>query len=253
MRLTTSTKKYGKSYGGSTHEISAIKIMFHGTQFASPISDSFFISPFCLGINKSDSKETSMPATTDNPVKNFLVSLRPFAYTASALSVILGMALCYFDGFPIHWGLLGLTFFGVVCFQSAANLLNDSFDHRRGLDKEALPMSGAVVRGLITEKKAVQRGAMFLASGTAAGILLVAAAGWPILLPRAVWPYRYRWLYTVGVVLQIRCSGRHRHIPYFWRIARVWDLLGSDALLQLASGAVEPSAGFIYCRHFACQ
>jgi len=112
--------------------------------------------------------------------------VRPFAYTASVLAVLLGAAVATHAGYPVRWALLVLTLVGVVCVHTAANLLNDCFDHRRGLDTEVLPTSGAIVRGWLTEGE-VFRGAMFfLGAGIACGFVLAWITGWMVLLLGAV-------------------------------------------------------------------
>ena len=112
----------------------------------------------------------------------WLTAVRPFAYTASVLTVALGAAMAHYSGCPLQWGALALTLVGVVCFHTAANLLNDCFDHRRGLDRQVLPVSGAVVRGWISERQAFRAAMLCLAIGILCGLALVAIAGWVVLL-----------------------------------------------------------------------
>jgi len=114
--------------------------------------------------------------------RKWLVAVRPFAYAASVTSVALGLALSYYAGYPVRWGLFALTLLGVLCFHTAANLLNDCFDHRRGLDTDVLPTSGAVIRGWLTEKQACRAAIVLLALGITCGFILVYAAGWVVLL-----------------------------------------------------------------------
>lgn len=116
----------------------------------------------------------------------WLTAVRPFAYSASVLAVVLGLALARYLGHPIRWWPFVLTLVGVVCFHTAANLLNDCYDHWRGIDRQVLPTSGAVVRGWLTERQ-VFRGAMVcLAIGAACGLVLVYHAGWVVLLLGAI-------------------------------------------------------------------
>lgn len=112
----------------------------------------------------------------------WLTAVRPFAYTASVLTVALGAAMTHHAGHALRWGPLALTLLGVVCFHTAANLLNDCFDHRRGLDRQVFPVSGAVVRGWITERQAFRAAMLCLAVGLVCGLVLVAEAGWVVLL-----------------------------------------------------------------------
>ncbi len=112
----------------------------------------------------------------------WLTAVRPFAYTASVLTMVLGAAMAHFAGYPMRWGLLAVTLLGVLCFHTAANLLNDCFDHRRSLDRQVFPVSGAVVRGWITERQAFRAAMLCLATGILCGGFLVVAAGWVVLL-----------------------------------------------------------------------
>ncbi len=115
-------------------------------------------------------------------VKKWLTAVRPFAYTASVLPVLLGLALAFYEGATINWVNFILTVFGVVSFQSATNLINDCYDYKRGLDKVVTPVSGAVVRGWLTEKQVIIAAIVFMLLGCFCGFYLVMVAGWPVLL-----------------------------------------------------------------------
>jgi len=115
-------------------------------------------------------------------VKIWITAVRPFAYTASALAVVLGIAVACHAGYAVRWGLFGLTLLGVLCFHTAANLLNDCFDHRRGLDTEVLPTSGAVVRGWLKEDQVFHAALVCLAAGVVCGLVLTWLSGWVVLL-----------------------------------------------------------------------
>lgn len=123
----------------------------------------------------SEPKEISSPRV-------WLTAVRPFAYTASALAVVLGLAVSHYSGYPVRWGLFALTLLGVLCFHTAANLLNDCFDHRRGLDTQVFPSSGAVVRGWLTEGQVFRAAAVLLFVGVSCGLVLTWYAGWVVLL-----------------------------------------------------------------------
>ncbi len=120
----------------------------------------------------------------NRPPSNWTIwrtAVRPFAYTASVLPVLLGGALARHAGFPFLWGHFALTLAGVVCFHTAANLLNDCFDFRRGLDDKVNPVSGAIVRGWITDGQAFRAAMGFLAAGMLCGFALIWLAGWVVL------------------------------------------------------------------------
>ena len=116
----------------------------------------------------------------------WLTAVRPFAYSASVVAVALGLGLARYLGHPVQWWPFVLTLVGVVCFHTAANLLNDCYDHRRGTDREVLPTSGAVVRGWLTERQVFRGAVVCLAIGAACGFVLVCHAGWVVLLLGAI-------------------------------------------------------------------
>ena len=114
--------------------------------------------------------------------KKWITAVRPFAYTASVLPVLLGLSLSFYNGYNISWLNFIITVLGVICFQSATNLINDCYDYKRGLDKVITPVSGAVVRGWLTGRQVVFAAMIFMLLGCACGFFLVVVAGWPVLL-----------------------------------------------------------------------
>lgn len=115
-------------------------------------------------------------------IKKILLTVRAFSYTASVTSVLLGTALAWYAGHSIDWLLFGVTLVGVVLFHTSANLFNDCFDHKRGLDKQVLPVSGGVVRGWYSEKQVFSAAVVLLVLGVLLGLFLVYRCGWVILL-----------------------------------------------------------------------
>lgn len=125
--------------------------------------------------------EYQAPPKPDNPVKIWLTAVRPFAYSASVTAVLLGFAVAFYEGYPVLWGRLFITLFGVVAFHTAANLLNDRYDFERGLDKQVLPMSGAVVRGWLTPEQVTRAAVGLIVFGSLCGLWLAWVAGWTVL------------------------------------------------------------------------
>ncbi len=114
-------------------------------------------------------------------MKIWITAVRPFAYTASVSAVVLGLALTHYAGFDINWLHFIMTLAGVVCVHTAANLLNDVYDFKNGVDTMVLPVSGAVVRGWLTPEQVKRAAMVFLTVGFAIGIYLVFVIGWMIL------------------------------------------------------------------------
>ena len=127
-------------------------------------------------------------SASDRPsnAKVWIAAVRPFAYTASVLAVLLGLAVSYGMGNTIKWGLFAVTLVGVVLFHTAANLLNDCFDHKRGLDTEVFPLSGAIVRGWLTEKQVFVAALLCFLVGSVCGFILVWQCGKMVLLLGAI-------------------------------------------------------------------
>ncbi len=129
-------------------------------------------------------------------VKTWWVAMRPFALPASTMPVIFGSVLAVTLGgagfsLPLFLG----AFFGMAFLHTGANLLNDVYDFKKGLDARVNPVSGAVVRGWVTPRQALIAGWLFLGLGSAIGSLLVAAVGLPVL-----------WLGIAGVAVGVLYS-----------------------------------------------
>ncbi len=115
-------------------------------------------------------------------MRKWIIAVRPWAYGASVMPVLLGTALAHFQGIQLNWNWFALTLAGVVSFHTAGNLINDVYDFRRGLDKEPNSASGAIIRGYLSSSQ-VLHGAIFcLAIGVSCGIYLAAERGLPVLI-----------------------------------------------------------------------
>ncbi|MDD5674087.1 MAG: 1,4-dihydroxy-2-naphthoate octaprenyltransferase [Chitinivibrionales bacterium] len=113
-------------------------------------------------------------------LKKLLITLRPWAFPASVSPVLVGLALSFYTGHPINWLFFVLCLIGVLCFHAAANMLNDVFDHRRGLDTVALPLSGGIVRGWFSERQVFWAAMVFIGVGSVCGLYLFHRSGWII-------------------------------------------------------------------------
>jgi 1,4-dihydroxy-2-naphthoate octaprenyltransferase len=88
----------------------------------------------------------------------------------TALAVVVGGARLA----PLRalWALVTM-----MALHSAANMLSDVFDFRRGLDRNVTPVSGAIVRGWLTDRQVLAGSLVLLAAGTVSGLLIAAATG----------------------------------------------------------------------------
>ncbi len=116
-------------------------------------------------------------------IGKWLLAMRPFALPASTMSVLFGTVLAVTVGGASFKGLLFLSaLVGMAVLHTGANLLNDVYDYKRGIDRMINPVSGGVVRGWITEREALVAGWLFLVVGTGIGLFIYSRVGTPILL-----------------------------------------------------------------------
>ncbi len=71
-------------------------------------------------------------------LKECFISTRPWSFAMSLISVSVGTLLAAEDG-PILWGWYLLVCAGIVCFHATANVYNDYFDSRYGVDQPDSP------------------------------------------------------------------------------------------------------------------
>lgn len=111
-------------------------------------------------------------------LKKWWISMRPFSFPASTMSVVFGTAIAVFytgaEFIPLYFI---LAFIGMAILHAGSNILSDVFDYRKGLDKEPTPVSGGVIRGIITLKEAMTGATVLFSTGTLIGLLLTYLTG----------------------------------------------------------------------------
>jgi 1,4-dihydroxy-2-naphthoate octaprenyltransferase len=122
--------------------------------------------------------ETAPPA-----LKKWLVAARPWSWPASSMPIVFGTALAVaigkarFAPFRFFWALATM-----MVLHSAANMLSDVFDFRHGLDRGVTPVSGAIVRGWLTDRAVARGAAALFALGAVSGVLIAWVAGRSLLV-----------------------------------------------------------------------
>lgn len=120
-------------------------------------------------------------------LKTWWVAIRPFALPASTMPVVFGTVLAVTEGdATFHPLRFFAALLGMALLHTGANLMNDVFDYRRGIDTRVNPVSGAVVRGWITPGRGAAAAALFFAVGIALGLWLYLEVGPPVLVIGAV-------------------------------------------------------------------
>jgi 1,4-dihydroxy-2-naphthoate polyprenyltransferase len=116
-----------------------------------------------------------------NPLKKWIVAARPWSLPASSMPVLFGTSLAVVEGGARFDALRSLAaLLTMIILHSAANMLSDVHDFRKGLDTEATPVSGAVVRGWLTPRQVASGAAVLFTVGIALGLVLAAITG-PVL------------------------------------------------------------------------
>ena len=115
--------------------------------------------------------------------KKWWISLRPFSFPASTMPVVFGTVLAYvYGGGVINVWYALLAFFGMVFLHAGANVLNDIIDFNKGLDKVPAPVSGGVVRRIISIPEARVASTILFTTGTSMGVYLAYMTSWWLLL-----------------------------------------------------------------------
>jgi 1,4-dihydroxy-2-naphthoate octaprenyltransferase len=153
-------------------------------------------------------------------IKVWLTAGRVWALPASTMSVAFGTLLAVtVGGAAFDFVLFLLSFVGMALLQVAANMLNDVYDYRNGIDTQVNPASGAVVRGWITPRQALVAAVMCLLIGSSFGFYIVSRIGLAILGLGAVgvlcavlytwgpWPLKYHALGDLAVFLNFGVLG----------------------------------------------
>jgi len=135
--------------------------------------------------------------------KKWVIAARPWALPASIIPVLFGSSLAATVGWvKLKVGLLLLTLMGMAVLHTAANMLSDVIDYRRGLDREATPVSGAIVRGLLTSSQVLKGSIILFIIGSATGLVLVWLKGIFILyigIIGIILGLAYPWLKAIGL------------------------------------------------------
>ncbi len=112
------------------------------------------------------------------------VAARPWALPASIIPVFYGTALAVaVGGVRFKAGSFLMALAAMILLHTAANMLSDVWDYRRGLDREVTPVSGAIVRGWLTDRQIARASGVLFAIGITIGAILAmkdAPALWAI-------------------------------------------------------------------------
>jgi 1,4-dihydroxy-2-naphthoate polyprenyltransferase len=115
-------------------------------------------------------------------LSSWLRAIRIRFLLASVIAVSNGLAIAYWKSGTIDPLYAGLTYVGVVFLHASVDLLNDYWDHRRGIDSATTRTkfsggTGVLPENLLTPKAVYAAGVIFLILGAAVGTYFVAVRG----------------------------------------------------------------------------
>jgi 1,4-dihydroxy-2-naphthoate octaprenyltransferase len=108
-------------------------------------------------------------------LKDSFIATRPWSFTMSLISVAIGTLIAAEDG-PVLWGYFILVCAGIVCFHAMANVLNDYFDTRYGVDQPDSPTAlyrpQPILSGAFTPRQLLFEAGLLGAATIAIGLIL---------------------------------------------------------------------------------
>jgi 1,4-dihydroxy-2-naphthoate octaprenyltransferase len=123
----------------------------------------------------------NQPEPQPSTLRKWLVAGRPWSLPASTMPVLFGTSLAVvIGGATLRPFRFLLALVAMVVLHTAANMLSDVFDFKRGLDRDVTPVSGAVVRGWLSTGAVTRASILLFALGSAVGIGLALATGWTL-------------------------------------------------------------------------
>lgn len=148
----------------------------------------------------SQMKEPTPESISSQPLR-LVVATRPGFLTASAVPVLIGLAVAGRAG-SIDWITGLLTLLGAVLAHAGANVLNDYYDTRAGCDDvnddRVFPFTGGsrmIQNGLLTLESTQRLGWGLIASAVVIGLALTAISG-PALLVIGIAGLLIGWAYS---------------------------------------------------------
>ena len=123
-------------------------------------------------------------AALPNPLQRYFLATRPPFLAASAVPVLIGVALAHFSGIAIDTVLALLTLIGAVVIHAGVNVLNDYYDALNGTDElnheRLFPFTGGsrfIQNGVLSLQDTARFGAALLATGALIGLWLLFHSG----------------------------------------------------------------------------
>jgi 1,4-dihydroxy-2-naphthoate octaprenyltransferase len=116
-------------------------------------------------------------------LQNWARALRAYSFTATVIPVVCAFLSARAQGLPVAWPIFPLMLLCALLLHAGVNVLNDYYDFVLGFDTaEARGSSGLLTEGIVRPEYMLRWGRFYIFAGAAAGLLLAAVRGWPLLL-----------------------------------------------------------------------
>lgn len=149
---------------------------------------------------------TSATTTERSSFSIWMQAVRPFAFPASIVPVMVGAmwAVGHHPG-EVYWFLMPVIVVAAVLFHAGTNLVSEYFDLRKGVDRpETFGSSRALVDGLLKPKAVLYAGLATFAVGFLLGLIIVSYIGMQIF-----------WIGVIGLLGGIFYTGTPIGYKYF--------------------------------------
>jgi 1,4-dihydroxy-2-naphthoate octaprenyltransferase len=123
---------------------------------------------------------SSLTPAAPSRVRVWLQAIRVFSFTASVIPILVGSALAFADH-AFRPGLTALILLASITCHAGANLANDYYDHRKGIDTDESLGPSQVIQDNLLSPREVRRGMIVaFALATLLGLIIVSTSGWPV-------------------------------------------------------------------------
>ncbi len=167
--------------------------------------------------------------------QNWARALRAYSFSATIIPVVCAFLSAHAQGLPVEWRLFPLMLFCALLLHAGVNLLNDYYDFVLGFDTAAARGSSGLLTGSVVRPEYMLHwGRFYLFTGAAAGLLLAAVRGWPLLLT-GIAGLAGAWGYSC------RCGYKYKGLGELFVFVLMGPLLFGGAFFS-ATGTITASA-----------
>ena len=112
-----------------------------------------------------------------NKLKSYAIAIRPWSFSASLTSVLLGSALAYKEltkqNQEFQLSILVLTLIIAVCVHGAGNLVNTYYDYKNGIDNETSKSDRTLVDKILKPEDITRLGVVLYFIGSLAFLIML--------------------------------------------------------------------------------